>query len=214
MDVAPYDAPTYFPPAYFYSAAAPAPAPPASGVSPYNAPAYFPPSYFYGGLSASTPVPTPVPVVTVPQGRDQAAYLALLALLGTTGVFEEVIFGAATQRGLAGADSYPLAVLTPKGWEESDDFDPMLIVRRVSFVITIVVKSEDASPQFELLDQLASSVENVVDRSDLDGTCLSPLTRIRAGRYEYSGHYPEQSVDLEGEFASLIDASGNVLVSS
>ena len=210
MDAAPYYAPTYFPPEYFYFATTPDPASPSTGMSPYNPPTYFPPSYFYGGPSA----PISVPVVPEPQGRDQGAYAALLASLRATGVFEEVIFGAATQRGQAGADSYPLAVLTPRGWEESDDFDPALIVRRVSFSITIVVKSQDTGPRFDLLDQLSLATQNVVDRSGLDGTCLPPLTRIRAGRYGYSSHYPEQSIELEGEYSSLIDPSANVPVSS
>ena len=179
-------------------------------TAPYNAPRYFPPSYFYGGSSA----PISVPVVPGPQGCDQIPYTALLDLLVGAGVFEEVIYGAATRRGQAGADSYPLAVLTPKGWEESDDFDPALILRRVSFAITIVIKSQDASLRYDLLDQLSSTIQHVVDRSDLDGSCLPPLTRIRAGRYEYSTHYPEQSIELEGEFSSLIDPLAKVPVSS
>ncbi len=128
MDATPYYAPTYFPASYFYSDTVVSNGSPVTGMMPYNAPTYFPPSYFYGASSAIVPV---LPGL----GYDQSAYAALLALIEATGAFEEVIFGAATQRSQAGADTYPLAVLTPKGWEESDDVDPTSIVRRESFSI-------------------------------------------------------------------------------
>jgi hypothetical protein len=126
-------------------------------------------------------------------------------LLRASGVFEEVIFGASAQRSRAGSDIYPLAVVTRRGWEESDGYDPISIVRRVSFAITIVIKVQDGSSEFDQLDQLSAAIQDVVDRSDLGGTCLGALTKIRSGRYESSTHYPEQSVDLEGEFTSIIE---------
>ena len=201
-NAAPYYAPTYFPPSYFYGLMAQASSVSSTNAAPYYAPTYFPPSYFYGGAPPSSIV---VPVVTESQGRDRAPYEALLGLLRATGVFEEVIFGASTQRSQAGSDSYPLAVVTPKGWEESDDYDPTSISRRVSFAVTVVVKGQDGCSEFDQLDQLSSAIQGVVDRSDLGGTCLGPLTKIRSGRYGSSTHYPEQSVELEGEFASIIE---------
>jgi hypothetical protein len=198
----PYNAPTYFAPAYFYgpsSTSAP------TGLLPYNAPTYFAPTYFYGPSSTTAVVPvTPTPIVI-----NQDPYLELLASLQAIGLFEEVIFGAATQRSQAGADTYPLAVLTPKGWEESDDYDPTSIVRRVTFSITVVVKSEDDLPQFEALDQLSTAIKKAVDGSSLDGTCLPALTRIRSGHFVYSNHYPEQSIELEGEFSSIINPTSS-----
>jgi hypothetical protein len=202
MDTAPYYAPAYFAPSYFDGENGSASSPSSNGVTPYDAPTYFPPSYFYGEVAPTSVI---VPITPFPGGRDSAAYSALLSLIEATGAFQDVIFGATTQRSEAGADSYPLAVVTPKGWEEDDDFDPISIVRRVSFAITIVVKSQDGCSEFDQLDCLSSIVLGVVDRSDLGGTCLAPLTRIRAGRYESSTRYPEQSVDLNGEFCSLID---------
>ena len=200
--VSPYNAPTYFPSSYFYGATAPAVSGSLTNASSYNAPTYFPPSYFYVGSSPSVLAPNS----PEPQCRDQAAYAALIGLLGATGVFEEVIFGAVTQRSRAGADSYPLAIVTPRGWEEFDDYDPTSIVRRVFFAITIVVKGQDAHSQFGDLDRLSSAIQKVIDRSDLGATCIGPLTRIRSGRYESSTHFPEQSVDLEGEFSSILDS--------
>ncbi len=206
MDAAPYYAPMYFTPSYFAAENGTAPTSPSNGVTPYFAPTYFPPSFFYGG-GVATPVPAPVTPVLC--GRDGASFAALLSLIESSGAFQEVIFGAATQRSEAGADSYPLAVVTPRGWEEDDDFDPALIVRRVSFAVTIIVKSQDGSSLFDQLECLTSIVQGVVDRSNLGGTCLPPLTRIRAGRYESSTHYPEQAVDLDGEFSLLIDPLAN-----
>jgi hypothetical protein len=200
MGGSPYLAPTYFPPTYFYGGAvstSPSPTPPVTptGVSPYNAPTYFP----------------PLPTKTIEaSGRDRSAYVALLSLIQGLGVFEDVIFGAAIQRNQAGADCYPLAVVTPKAWEEFDDYDPTSIVRRVTFGITIVVRSQDGESQFDQLDRLSTAIVRVVDFSGLAGPCLPPLTRIRVGRYESSTHYPEQSIELEGEFSLLIDPQSRV----
>jgi hypothetical protein len=207
----PYNAPTYFSPSYFY---APSSAATETGLLPYNAPTYFSPSYFYAPSSTSVtapvlPTPTPDPV-----GGDHDSYLTLIDLLNATGLFEEVIFGAATQRSQAGADTYPLAVLTPKGWEESDDVDPTSIVRKVAFSITVVVTSQDGLPQFDQLNQLSCAIKKAVDGSSLDGTCLPALTRIRSGHYGYSNHYPEQSIDLEGEFSAIIDPLTDLPVTS
>jgi hypothetical protein len=204
----PYDSPRYFAPSYFYGPSSTSP----TGLLPYNASTYFAPSYFYGPSSASDSVPV-VPMPTPVRG-DHNSYLTLIELLNATGMFEEVIFGAATQRGQAGADTYPLAVLTPKGWEESDDVDPTSIVRRVTFSITVVVTSQDGLPQFDQLNRLSCAIKTAIDGSNLDGTCLPALTRIRSGHYVYSNHYPEQSIDLEGEFSSIIDPLTNLPATS
>jgi hypothetical protein len=212
MPASPYYAPTYFPPSFFYlavTAVSATPTNPTTGT-PYNAPSYFPPSYFYGNGSSASPVPTPVSNNPETPGRDQAAYAMLLGLIRDLGIFEEVIFGAALQRNQAGAACYPLAVLTPKGWEESDDSDPVLIVRRVRFGITIVVQSQDGQPQFDQLNRLSSAILKAVDFQALGSLSLPPLTRIRSGLYDSATHYPEQSLELEGEFSLLIDPQSSV----
>ena len=206
----PYNAPTYFAPSYFYG---PSISTSSTGMIPYNAPTYFTPYYFYWPSSTGLVNPI-VPNPTSPVGGDQDSYCALVELLRATGVFEDVIFGASTQRSQAGADTYPLAVLTPKGWEESDDFDPSSIVRRETFSITVVIKSEDDLPQFDRLDYLAFAIKRTVDRSDLNGTCMPALTRIRSGHYDFAGHYPEQSIGLDGEFSTIIAPLFNVQVPS
>ncbi len=208
---APYYAPTYFPPAYFYGGAGDSPAPtdPTLGQTPYNTPTYFPPSFFYGGLTSSSPPPS------VPKrlpGRDGGCYAALVALLEAIGVFNSVVFGDPSQRSRPGADADPVAIVTPQGWEEADDTDPALDVRRVTFTIRVVIRvGDDASP-FDRLDSLAAAVQAQVDRSSLNGQCLPALTKIRAGHYQSSSQYPEWSVDLDGEFALLIDPSADPVV--
>ncbi len=201
MDAAPYFAPTYFAPTYFANDIAAVPPPPAAGPSPYFAPTYFTPTYFPGGPAFVIP-PPPVPVL---HGRDGAAYAALLGLLRGTHAFDAVLFGDPTRRGHAGAGVHPLAIVSPRGWEESDDYDPAMIVRRVTFAVRVAVLAADEDEPFDQLDKLASVVQDAVDRSDLLGTCLPALTRVRSGRYDHAARFPEWSVDLEGEFTSIVD---------
>ena len=201
MDATPYYAPSYFAPAYFPSANGPDTPP--TGLTPYNAPTYFAPSYFYGFGSPATPEEPDG------EGRDEGAYAAIVALIRATGAFAEAALGTEVQQAQAGAGGYPMAIVTPKCWEESDDYDPTSLVRRSTFGIKILVRSEDGSPQFDQLDRLSTAVIRVVFGSDLGGHCLPPLTRIRSGRYETRGHFPEQSIELEGEFSSIFEAAGN-----
>jgi len=203
----PYYAPTYFPASYFYAPADPTPIVPSAGPTPYNAPTYFPASYFFGGPTPKLPDPLVTPVE--PLGLDRAAYSALLGLLRETGAFDEVIFGDPSWRGRAGSGHYPLAVVIPKEWEEVDDYDPAMILRRVSYAIRLVVRADDECQPFDQLDRLTAAVRGVVNRSDLDRSCLPGLTRISSGKYEGVGHYPEWSVDLQGEFTSIVDPAAD-----
>ena len=197
----PYNAPTYFPPSYFAGGTSD-PATPTLGQTPYNAPTYFPPTYFADGTTGSSPPPI---VSQVIPGRDGECYGALVALVEATDLFDSVVFGDPSRRSGPGADSNPIAIITPRGWEEADDADPVLYARRVTFTIRIVIRVEDDFSPFDRLDRLTTAVQAQVDRSDLNGQCLPALTKIRAGRYQSSSVYPEWSVDLDGEFVLLID---------
>lgn len=95
--------------------------------------------------------------------------------------------------------------MIPQGWEESDEADPALLVRRVWFLVRLTVRLGDDLDPFDELDRLTRVVQARVDRSDLGGTCLPGLTRIKAGRYRASDTYPEWSIDLDGEFTTLVD---------
>ena len=175
--------------------------------TPYYASAYFTPFYFYGGAATETPT---VPGRT--SGRDAGCYAALVDRLEAIDSFDAVIFGEPTRRTGTGAETHPLAILIPRGWTETDETDPVLWDRRVLFTIRIVVRVEDDPMPFDQLDQLAASVQAQVDLADLGGDCLPSLTKIRAGRYGTSCQYPEWSIDLDGEFAVLIDPSAPPLV--
>ena len=180
---------------------------PTMSRNPYYASAYFSPYYFYGG---STRTSTTVPAQ--PTGRDAVCYGNLVDRLESIGSFDSVIFGDPTRRPGAGAEAHPLAIVIPKGWEETDDTDPLLWVRRVSFTIRIVIRVEDDVEPFDRLDQLAAAVQVEVDQANLGGQSLPAMTKIRAGRYGTANQYPEWSVDLDGEFAELINPSAGVLV--
>ena len=202
----PYDAAAYFAPSYFYGGSNLTPA--TQGLTPYYAATYFAPAYFYGGPITSAPAGVPQPT-----GRDSSYYSALISLLETIDLFDAVIFGDPTSGSAAGANTHPLAIVTPKGWEETDETDPVLWVRRVSFTIRIIIQVDGALAPFDQLDQLATAVQSQVDQANLGGQSLAALTRIRAGRYGTSSTYPEWSIDLDGEFTVLIDSQADPIVS-
>ena len=72
--------------------------------------------------------------------------------------------------------------------------------------MTIVVRDDDPVKGFDELDRLSAVVEDAVDRSDLGGTTLAPLTKIRSGRYIPATN-PEHGVELSGEFTTLTQPS-------
>jgi len=198
-----YFAPSYFAPSFFASGGTPAPVVAPTSTGAYFAPTYFAPTYF--AVLAWSPVPVTPPVVHEPPDGVQAAFGSLVSLLQGTGAFEDVIFGDPSRRGQAGAGRHPLALVSPRGWEDSDDYDPTSIVRRVSFAVRVVVRADDVAEPYDQLYRLASTVEGVVNRADLGGPCLPALTRIRAGRHDHAVHYPELALELEGEFSMLLD---------
>ncbi|WP_435021265.1 hypothetical protein TA3x_002283 [Tundrisphaera sp. TA3] len=164
----------------------------------YFSPTYFSPAYFSNLAIAPSPVPVTVPART----RDRQSYRAILDALSEGGEFDQILFGQAGPRARAGADSYPVLMVIPKGWEEIDDADPTSLVRRAKFALTIVIRDEDPERGFDELDRLACLVVDALDGSDLGGTALPALTKVRSARYPRAAN-PEQIVELEGEFTSL-----------
>lgn len=164
----------------------------------YFAPTFFSPFYFPslvrdGGAGAAAP-----------PYRDQDAYASIAAALGATGAFAGVFFGVTADTLTAGAGQLPAAVITPDLWFETDDTDPVVIVRRVSFLLTLIVRDDDPVLRFHKLDLLSSLAQNAIDGSDLGGGCLAALTKTRWGRFGTTPAYPEQSVVLHGEFTYLV----------
>ncbi len=168
----------------------------------YNASAYFSPFYFYGGSSR-------VPSESSSQvtGRDGPYYAELVGRIRSLNSFDTVIFGDPTSQAGRGANAHPVAIVVPRGWDETDETDPVLWVRRVLFTVRIVVRVEDSSVPFDQLDQLATLVQTEVDQADLGDQCIPALTKIRTCRYGASSQYPDWSIDLDGEFAVLVDPS-------
>jgi hypothetical protein len=165
----------------------------------YFSPSFFSPFYFSPTTTASAPT------APAPGYRDRDAFAAIIAALEASGEFATVVIGSPLDdRVTAGND--PWALVTPTEWEEGDDADPIVCVRRVSFTLTIVVRHEDPGERFQRLDRLTAVAQDAIDGSDLNGGCLPALTRLRRGRLDDRPRHPEQRVTLSGEFSYLITA--------
>jgi hypothetical protein len=195
-----YYSPFYFPPLLAGGGVTTAPSVPARYFAPtYYSPFYFPPLFAGGSVPTG---PSPGPVVTA--YREGDAFAAIVAALSATREFSDVAFGTTLDRRPAGADRMPAAVITPDSWAEADDVDPVALVRRSSFTLTIAVRDEDPVARYEALDRLSNVALNAIDGLDLGGGSLPPLTRLSRGRFDPNSKHPEQSVVLHGEFAYLI----------
>ena len=167
----------------------------------YFSPSYFSPMYFASSDSGSGGGTGP-PAPTVGY-RDRDAYAAIVAILGASGEFADVAFGLPLDRAVISPHRIPLAVVSPAGWVEVDDVDPIVNVRQVSYTLTLVVRGEDGYGRFQQLDRLTSVVQDALDGSDLGG-CLPGLTKLRKGRPDPDARHPEQRLILTGEFTYLI----------
>jgi hypothetical protein len=210
MSLAVYYAPTYFSPSYFLPlvAAARSSAPSAPITRPntlldtsiYFTPTYFSPFYFPSfAITANNSQPP------VGSGyRDRDAYGAIIQALESTGEFAAIVLGSSIDHVAGGADRDPVAVILPSEWSEIDDVDPPICLRLVGYTLTLIVRAEDADERLQRVDRLTSVVQNAIDGSDLNGGCLSGLTKLRRGRYDAKSRHPEQRLTLTGTFAYLI----------
>ena len=82
--------------------------------------------------------------------------------------------------------------------------DPTVLVRRVMFAVSVIVREDDPFLRFALLDRLSSVVQNTLDGSNLGGGCLPSLTKTRRGHFQAGVGFPEQSIVIQGEFTYLI----------
>lgn len=163
----------------------------------FFAPTFFSPFYF-PALAIAGDAPAD------PTYRDGDAFASLVAALAATGEFAGVFFGTTSDHRPAGAGSTPVAVITPDEWSEVDDVDPSVLVRQVTFLLTLVVRAEDPLRRYGVLDRLSSVAQNAIDGTDLGGMCLPSLTKLRRGRFDPTSNYPEQSLVLHGEFTCLV----------
>ncbi len=160
----------------------------------FYSPFYFPSLVASGGSAGSAVSPF----------RDNDAFGAMVTALTATGEFADVAFGTTLDRMAAGADLMPAAVITPESWTEIDDVDPVWLVRKVTYTLTLVVRDDDPVARFDALDRLTSLAQNAIDGSGLGGTCLPALTLLRRGRFDPNSKHPEQGVIIHGECAFLI----------
>ncbi len=167
----------------------------------YFSPSYFSPLYFApsGDESGDEPGP-PSPI---PGYRDRDAYAAILAALKSSGEFGVVAFGLSLVSAVLEAESSPVAVVIPLGWEEEDDADPIVNVRHVRYTLIVSVRNENPLEAYQRLDRLMSIAQNLLDGSDLGG-CLPGMTKLRRGRRDVEAPHPEHRVLLAGEFTYLI----------
>jgi len=170
----------------------------ATSLARFFTPDYFSPFYF---PALASPDDTTASIFVY---RDRDAYAAVVTALSATGEFAEVFFGTAPDQRSAGADSVPAAVITPVGWAESDDAEPVVVIRQVSYALTLVVRDEDPLTRCESLDRLSCVAQNALDGSNLESGCLPAYTKLRRGRFEWGSIHPEQSLVLYGEFTYLV----------
>lgn len=197
--------PDYFSPYYFAPLAKSGTGETGGSVSSqFFAPTYFSPFYF-PPLLLKKPDTPPAEDETTYGDRD--AFRQMTKALKALGVFADVIFGTTADRRPSGADATPVLVVTPVGWEETDEVDPTELLRRVFFKLTVVVRDEDPLTRFEQLDELSSLVQDAVDGSDLGGGALPALTTLRRGTYDANPIHPEQRATLHGEFSYLIQSA-------
>jgi hypothetical protein len=136
--------------------------------------------------------------------RDHDVFESIGEALAATGEFADVVLGEVVDQGNYGADRIPMAVVTPVQWDESDESDPINLIRRVSYRLTLIVRDENPGSRFDSLDRLSSVVQNALDGSALNGGCLPALSKLRQGRYDQGPGHPEQRLTLLGEFSYIV----------
>lgn len=190
-----YFSPSFFSPFYF---------PAFSGRSRdgrrYFAPYFFSPFYFApllrdGAAFGDQPFPP---------YRDRDAFGAAVGALRATGAFAEVVFGSSADLRRGGSDSEPVAVITPGTWEEADEVDPSVLLRQLSFTITVIVRETEQVRGFDRMDLLACLVQNALAGNSLGGGSLPCLTRVRRGRFDPASVFPEWRLVLDCELAYLV----------
>ena len=167
----------------------------------YFATAFFSPFYF-APLAATIPS-DPTGIGVLPYG-DKEAFEAIISILNSTGVFADVLFGITPEQRTTPADVAPLALIQPQYWNEFDDADPNVLIRQVSYSLTLIVRDDDPFTRYAQLEGLTALAQDSLNNSDLGGGAIAPLTILRRGALNSSSNPPEQSVVLDGEFAYMI----------
>lgn len=138
--------------------------------------------------------------------RDRDAYEALLALLRGSGEFARVALGLDSDPGAEATAPAPSALVVPDGWAEAPDSGPGSPLRTVAFRLILTVVHPDPHRRFLAADRLAAVAQNLIDGSDLGGTCLAGLTKLTRCRFPARPGHPAFRAVLDGTFAYCIPA--------
>ena len=168
----------------------------------YFAPSYFTPYYFASlGLKEQPPSIPGTPAISY---RDRDAYAAIITLLENTGEFALVTLGSLIEKASLPTDRLPLAAILPRSWHETDDVDPVEILRQVGFDIILIARANDPAEALDEVQRLSVLVQRAIDGSSLGGGCLPALTIIKEGRMDRRrNRHPEQKFVLKGEFSYI-----------
>ncbi len=130
----------------------------------YLASSYFPPTYY----GASDPPPSGGGTGSGPTSsyRDRDAFAGLQAALRASGRFADVIFPGPIDAEAVVGGRCPVAVIDPGEWTEAPDATPGVLLRHVTFTLTLASRAGSARDRFEILDRLSGFAQNVVEGLD------------------------------------------------
>jgi hypothetical protein len=101
------------------------------------------------------------------------------------------------------ADQLPAALVAAGPTEDQDLTDPVLLLRKHSFTLRIVVRDEDPERRRRLLTGLDYGARRAILNAALGPDCLPALTRIARSRPDPAARAPEAALVLEGEYTTL-----------
>lgn len=141
--------------------------------------------------------------------RDYSILRAMAAAIEATGEFERVLIGErpTADRTQFAAEDVPAAVITPRSFAETDNWDDASDVqseRTMQVAITLVVRDTDESARIDLLDRLGHAVAQAIGGECLAGLTIVGKTRVRAGEWAPAVE-PEKHLVLSVETSYLID---------
>lgn len=165
------------------------------GTYAYLAPRYFATNYF---KAASPVLPRASTVVT-----DRLIFRRICSILDGTRRFGRILLAASDRPTPIPFHFYPLAIVQPSRWVETEDATATELIKSVHFLITLSVRHTGAIAGFEELDKLTCLAQNLLDGSDLGGIALPELTRLSRGAMRPSRG--ELRVVLEGVAAYVVN---------
>lgn len=176
---------------------------------PYFSERYFS-AYYFGALGVQIPSGGTSPSDLSDSyllGTIDAAFGNLIDLVDSIGSFSSVSLGSPSDLPRYGSSGSPYVIVKPQGWVDEDEVDPEMIVRTVSFEISVYVSEVDETSRYEQLQGLCSAITTVIRGSDLGSGCLPFLTRVTQVKFPRDSVYPTNVGLLIGSFSLLVDSS-------